>query len=49
MFRPEKVKAYVCLSVPLLRRDPNVRTVDGMRAMYGDDYYICRFQVIFLF
>jgi len=49
MFRPEKVKAYVCLSVPLLRRDPNVRTVDGMRAMYGDDYSICRFQVIFLF
>ncbi|KAL2345652.1 hypothetical protein Fmac_006937 [Flemingia macrophylla] len=44
MFRPEKVKAYVCLSVPLLRRDPNIRTVDGMRAMYGDDYYISRFQ-----
>jgi len=48
MFRPDRVKAYVCLSVPLLHRDPNVRTVDAMRAMYGDDYYICRFQVIFL-
>jgi len=45
MFRPEKIKAYVCLSVPFLRRHPNVRTVDGMRAVYGDDYYICRFQV----
>ncbi|XP_027932575.1 uncharacterized protein LOC114188212 [Vigna unguiculata] len=44
MFRPEKIKAYVCLSVPFLRRHPNVRTVDGMRAVYGDDYYICRFQ-----
>ncbi|KAK7333014.1 hypothetical protein VNO80_29774 [Phaseolus coccineus] len=44
MFRPDRVKAYVCLSVPLLRRNPNVRTVDAMRAMYGDDYYICRFQ-----
>ncbi|TKY61532.1 Bifunctional epoxide hydrolase 2 [Spatholobus suberectus] len=44
MFRPDKVKAYVCLSVPFLHRNPNVRTVDGMRAMYGDDYYICRFQ-----
>ncbi|XP_027930615.1 uncharacterized protein LOC114186796 [Vigna unguiculata] len=44
MFRPDRVKAYVCLSVPLLHRDPNVRTVDAMRAMYGDDYYICRFQ-----
>jgi len=49
MFRPEKVRAYVCLSVPFLRRDPNVRTVDAMRAMHGDDYYICRFQVILLF
>ena len=46
MFRPERVKAYVCLSVPLLRRDPNISTVDGMRALYGDDYYICRFQVL---
>ncbi|RZC22150.1 Epoxide hydrolase A isoform A [Glycine soja] len=44
MFRPDKVKAYVCLSVPFIRRNPNVRTVDGMRAMYGEDYYICRFQ-----
>ncbi|CAJ1961973.1 unnamed protein product [Sphenostylis stenocarpa] len=44
MFRPDKVKAYVCLSVPLLHRNPKVRTVDAMRAMYGDDYYICRFQ-----
>nr|KYP71189.1 Epoxide hydrolase 2 [Cajanus cajan] len=44
LFRPERVKAYVCLSVPFLRRDPNIRTVDGLRASYGDDYYICRFQ-----
>ncbi|ESW18999.1 hypothetical protein PHAVU_006G088700 [Phaseolus vulgaris] len=44
MFRPEKVKAYVCLSVPLRRRDPKVKPVDVMRAVYGDDYYICRFQ-----
>ncbi|RDX90363.1 ephA, partial [Mucuna pruriens] len=44
MFRPQRVKAYVCLSVPFLRRDPNVRTVDGLCALYGDDYYICRFQ-----
>nr|5Y5D_B Chain B, Epoxide hydrolase [Vigna radiata] len=43
-FHPDRVKAYVCLSVPLLHRDPNIRTVDAMRAMYGDDYYICRFQ-----
>ncbi|XP_028789403.1 uncharacterized protein LOC114745416 [Neltuma alba] len=44
MFRPERVKAYVCLSVPLLRRNPKVKTLDGLRALYGDDYYMCRFQ-----
>ena len=46
MFRPDTVKAYVCLSVPLVRRDPNIRTVDGLHALYGDDYYMCRFQVL---
>jgi len=46
MFRPERIKAYVCLSVPLLRRNPKIKTVDAMRAAYGDDYYICRFQVL---
>ncbi|KAK4264238.1 hypothetical protein QN277_025446 [Acacia crassicarpa] len=44
MFRPERVKAFVCLSVPILRRHPQVKTLDGFRALYGDDYYICRFQ-----
>ncbi|KAI4332029.1 hypothetical protein L6164_016970 [Bauhinia variegata] len=44
LFRPDRVKAYVCLSIPYLHRDPKIKTVDAMRAMYGDDYYICRFQ-----
>ncbi|XP_054775953.1 uncharacterized protein LOC129284483 [Prosopis cineraria] len=44
MFRPEKVKAYVCLSVPLMPRNPRVKPLDAFRALYGDDYYICRFQ-----
>jgi pimeloyl-ACP methyl ester carboxylesterase len=48
MFRPERIKAYVCLSVPFLRRNPKIKTVDAMRAAYGDDYYICRFQVLSL-
>jgi len=47
MFRPDRVKAYVCLSVPLLHRNPEFRTVDAMRAMYGDDFYVCRFQVYY--
>ncbi|KAL2345653.1 hypothetical protein Fmac_006938 [Flemingia macrophylla] len=44
LLHPERVKAYVCLSVPFLHRDPHVRTVDGLCATYGPDYYICRFQ-----
>ncbi|XP_058738525.1 uncharacterized protein LOC131610569 [Vicia villosa] len=44
LFRPERVKAYVCLSVPYLPRNPKIKPVDGMRALFGDDYYICRFQ-----
>ncbi|CAL5194774.1 unnamed protein product [Lathyrus oleraceus] len=44
LFRPEKVKAYVCLSVPYLPRNPKIKPVDGMRALFGDDYYVCRFQ-----
>jgi pimeloyl-ACP methyl ester carboxylesterase len=50
MFRPERIKAYVCLSVPFPRRNPKIKPIDGRRAAYGDDYYICRFQVFqFLF
>ncbi|XP_028780920.1 uncharacterized protein LOC114737190 [Neltuma alba] len=47
LFRPEIVKAYVCLSVPFrpfLGRNPKIRTVDAFHALFGDDYYICRFQ-----
>ncbi|KAI4323902.1 hypothetical protein L6164_023476 [Bauhinia variegata] len=44
LFRPDRVKAYVCLSVPYLPRNPKVKPVDGMRAMYGEDSSVCRFQ-----
>ncbi|XP_041020051.1 epoxide hydrolase A-like [Juglans microcarpa x Juglans regia] len=44
MFRPEKVKAFVCLSVPFRPRNPQMMPVESMRAFFGDDYYICRFQ-----
>ncbi|XP_054779444.1 uncharacterized protein LOC129287265 isoform X2 [Prosopis cineraria] len=52
LFRPERVRVYVCLSVPFrpfLGRNPKVRTVDAFHALYGDDYYICRFQVFISF
>ncbi|XP_072959332.1 epoxide hydrolase 1-like [Typha angustifolia] len=44
MFRPDKVKALVNLSVPFSPRNPTRKPVEFLRSVYGDDYYICRFQ-----
>ncbi|EXB56095.1 Epoxide hydrolase 2 [Morus notabilis] len=44
LFRPEKVKAFVCLGVPFRPRNPKMKPVESMRAFFGDDYYMCRFQ-----
>ncbi|CAK9160237.1 unnamed protein product [Ilex paraguariensis] len=44
LYRPDKVKALVNLSIPFLPRNPSMNNVDKFRALYGDDYYICRFQ-----
>ncbi|KAK8957178.1 hypothetical protein KSP39_PZI000145 [Platanthera zijinensis] len=47
-FRPEKVKALVNLSVAFFPRKRALWRIDTLRALYGDDFYICRFQVISL-
>ncbi|MBA0873326.1 hypothetical protein Goshw_000840, partial [Gossypium schwendimanii] len=44
MFRPEKVKALVNLSVPFLRFHPEIKPVGFWRSYYGSDHYISRFQ-----
>ncbi|KAJ0976289.1 hypothetical protein J5N97_018254 [Dioscorea zingiberensis] len=44
MFRPDKVKALVNLSVAFMRRNPAAKPVDYFRSLYGENYYICRFQ-----
>ncbi|PON88838.1 Epoxide hydrolase-like [Trema orientale] len=45
LFRPERVKALVNLSVPFIRRNPDVKTFNkGLRAFVGDDFYVFRFQ-----
>ncbi|BBH10433.1 alpha/beta-Hydrolases superfamily protein [Prunus dulcis] len=44
LFRPDRVKALVNLSVAFSPRNPKRKPVDGFRALFGDDYYICRFQ-----
>uniref|UniRef100_A0A7N0UV40 soluble epoxide hydrolase n=1 Tax=Kalanchoe fedtschenkoi TaxID=63787 RepID=A0A7N0UV40_KALFE len=44
LYRPDKVKALVALSVAYLPRNPLGKPVDLMRHVYGPDYYFCRFQ-----
>ncbi|XP_077229222.1 epoxide hydrolase 2-like isoform X2 [Tasmannia lanceolata] len=44
LFRPDRVKALVNLSVVFIPRNPKWKPVQGLRAVLGDDYYMCRFQ-----
>lgn len=44
LFRPDRVRALVALSVAYAPRSAARKPVDGLRALYGDDYYICRIQ-----
>ncbi|ONK78689.1 uncharacterized protein A4U43_C02F21410 [Asparagus officinalis] len=44
MFRPDRVKALVNLSVAFNPRNPAKKPVDYFKSIYGDDYYICKFQ-----
>ncbi|GMI84133.1 hypothetical protein like AT4G15960 [Hibiscus trionum] len=44
LFRPDKVKALVNLSVPFIRLSREIKPLDAWRSYYGNDYYMCRFQ-----
>ncbi|KAI6674590.1 hypothetical protein NL676_002496 [Syzygium grande] len=50
LFRPDRVKALVNTSVPWcpgrmwFPSDPERKPLESVRAMFGDDYYVCRFQ-----
>ncbi|KAM6545134.1 hypothetical protein CsatB_025870 [Cannabis sativa] len=46
LFRPDRVKALVNLSVAFNPRNPKRKPYETLRAVYGDDYYVCRFQEI---
>jgi pimeloyl-ACP methyl ester carboxylesterase len=43
LFRPDRVKALVCLSVPFSPRSPNIKTTESYKQMFGDDYYVSQF------
>lgn len=47
LYRPDRVKALLNLSVAFIPRNPNMNLIDRVRAFYGDDHYMCRFQVFF--
>lgn len=44
LFRPDRVKALVNLSVPFAPRNPARKPLESLKAACGEDYYICRFQ-----
>ncbi|KAK4256607.1 hypothetical protein QN277_006310 [Acacia crassicarpa] len=44
LYRPERVRALINLSAPFTPRNPKRKPLDTLRAVYGADYYICRFQ-----
>lgn len=46
LYRPDKVKAFVCLSVAFNPRNPANKPLETLRAVYGDDYYVVRFQEV---
>ncbi|CAL5198909.1 unnamed protein product [Lathyrus oleraceus] len=44
LYRPERIKALVNLSVAFTPRNPKRKPLDTLRAVYGNDYYVNRFQ-----
>ncbi|KAL3364955.1 hypothetical protein AABB24_010221 [Solanum stoloniferum] len=44
LLRPDRIKALVSMSVVFHPRNPKRKPIESMRAVLGDDYYICRFQ-----
>ncbi|XAR48689.1 Soluble epoxide hydrolase [Bertholletia excelsa] len=44
LYRPDKVKALVNMSVVFTPRNPKRKPLEGLRAAYGNDYYVCRMQ-----
>ncbi|TXG63398.1 hypothetical protein EZV62_010392 [Acer yangbiense] len=45
MLRPDRVKALVNTTLAFHPRDPARKPVDGFRALFGDDHYICRIKI----
>ena len=46
LLKPDRVKALVNMSLAYRPRNPKRKPLESFRALFGDDYYVCRFQVI---
>ncbi|MFS8018823.1 putative alpha/beta hydrolase-1 [Helianthus anomalus] len=46
LLRTDRIKALVNMSVVFSPMNPVRKPICSMRKMFGDDYYICRFQFI---
>ncbi|KAI3838283.1 hypothetical protein MKX03_019334 [Papaver bracteatum] len=44
LYRPDRVKALVNMSIPFIPRNPSTKPTDRLRAAFGNDYYMIRFQ-----
>ncbi|OVA13438.1 Alpha/beta hydrolase fold-1 [Macleaya cordata] len=44
LYRPDRVKALVNLSIAFVPRNPSNKPTERLRAAYGDEYYMIRFQ-----
>ncbi|PSR85981.1 Lipid-phosphate phosphatase [Actinidia chinensis var. chinensis] len=44
LLRPDRIRALVNMSVVFHRRNPSRKPLQSLRAAFGHDYYICRFQ-----
>ncbi|KAJ6723401.1 hypothetical protein OIU74_007885, partial [Salix koriyanagi] len=44
MLRPDRIKSLVNMSIVFQPRNPHKSSVQISRDLFGDDYYICRFQ-----
>ncbi|GFS35625.1 alpha/beta-Hydrolases superfamily protein [Actinidia rufa] len=44
LFRPDRVRALVNMSVVFYPRNPLRKPIQSLRSAFGDDYYMCRFQ-----
>ncbi|KAK2990440.1 hypothetical protein RJ640_011188, partial [Escallonia rubra] len=44
LFRPDRVKGIICLSVPYVPRYPNIRPSESFNQAFGSGFYISQFQ-----